>query len=62
MAKRTKELSQKKSKAKQAAQSYQHLMGSPMDVADHPVNSVPDPQGGAFAGMQPGMIPGLMGE
>lgn len=37
--------------------NYQSLMGSPMDVADHPANNVPHPFGGAFSGLGLGGMP-----
>lgn len=35
-------------KRKKKAASYDHMMGSPMDVSNHPVNNLPDPTGGMF--------------
>lgn len=65
MAKRASAIAGKRSRAKSAALSYQRLMGSPMDVADHPVHNLPNPAGGLFDGAQlmtPGapMAPGEM--
>jgi hypothetical protein len=45
-----------KSKKKSPAQSYDNMMGSPMDQADHPVTNMPAPQGGSLDGVAP---PGL---
>lgn len=39
-------------------QSYDHMMGSPMDVADHPVSNLPTPSGGAFNGLANLRMPG----
>lgn len=39
-------MSKKRKKTK--ASSYDHMMGSPMDVANHPTNNLPDPAGGMF--------------
>jgi hypothetical protein len=59
MSKRSKSLSNKKSKTKDAVESYQHMMGSPMDEADHPANNLPTPDQGGLAGMPLGMLPGM---
>lgn len=47
----------KKHKGK-TKQSYDHMMGSPMDAADHPVTNLPTPQGGAFNGLANLRMPG----
>lgn len=37
--------------------------GSPTDMAQHPLNNLPDPSGGAMAGMiNPAMMSGMQGE
>lgn len=51
----------KKSKKSSKMHKSFPAQGNPMDVADHPVNSIPTPQGGAFGGTpMPGapMLPG----
>lgn len=40
----------KKVKAKASMDSSFPGQGSPMDVQNHPLNNLPDPSGGAFAG------------
>ena len=61
--KRARHLSHSRGKAKAAAESYSHMMGSPQDPASVGMNQMPSPQGGAFSGQQlqqPGpMAPGI---
>ena len=49
----------KKKKNKKKVDSYDHMQGSPMDVANHPAMSLPDPAGGAMGGPGMGMGGGM---
>ena len=44
-AKRARHLSHSRGKAKAAAESYSHMMGSPQDPASVGMNQMPSPQG-----------------
>lgn len=46
-------------KKKKKVDSYDHMQGSPMDVANHPAMSLPDPAGGAMGGPGMGMGGGM---
>lgn len=51
-------MAKKKHSKKSKSQSYENMQGSPMDVADHPVNNVPDPVGGLHQGTGLDMMAG----
>lgn len=40
-----------------SAKGYQHMAGSPMDQADHPVTQMPAPEAGSMDGVSPPGVP-----